>query len=374
MELIISSLSQNQSALENGLNSLPSEPGQLCFFDIETTGLSPKISSVYLIGAAVWKNNGFQIVQWFADDYVSEKELLLSFSEFCSPIRTFIHYNGASFDIPYLEKKYKEYKLDSPFQDKEGIDLFRSLPKNKSFFPVPDRKLTTMEKLLSFSRTDTFSGKDCIRLYTEFMHKKYFRDPLAKERKEQLLRHNYDDIQGLILCAQLFSYRYGIIDPYSVKWELQAENHPFVKICGRLSHGYFPLALRHTAQDGTGLCYIYEGKLFSIQIPLISGTLRHYFNDYKNYYYLPEEDTAIHKSVGTYVDKDYRRQATADTCYVKKSGNFLTLPDRFPADDLPLFRETRKSHPVFMDSDSFSALPQDRLFQLLEAYFHTAPA
>ncbi len=374
MEQIISSLTQNHKALENSLNSLLTEPEQLCFFDIETTGLSPEVSSVYLIGAAVWKNDEFQIIQWFADDYVSEKELLLSFSEFCSPFQTFVHYNGTSFDIPYLEKKYNAHKLNSPFRDKKSIDLFRSLPKNKSFFSVPNRKLATMEKLLSFSRTDTFSGRDCIRLYTEFMHKKYFRDPLANERRKQLLRHNYDDIQGTILCAQLFSYRYGILDPFSVEWKFPLENQSFIQIKGHLSRGYFPLALTYTGQNGIGPYYNYGENCFSVQIPLFSSTLRHYFKDYKNYFYLPEEDTAIHKSVGTYVDRDYRRQATADTCYVKKSGTFFALPDSFAADEVPLFRETRKSRPVFMDIDTLSTLPQNRLFKLLDAYFHTAPA
>ena len=34
------------------LSLLPKDPSQICFFDIETTGLSAKISQCYLIGAA----------------------------------------------------------------------------------------------------------------------------------------------------------------------------------------------------------------------------------------------------------------------------------------------------------------------------------
>ena len=45
--------------------------------------------------------------------------------------------------------------------------------------------------------------------------------------------------------------------------------------------------------------------------------------NYKDYYYLPEEDTAIHKSVAFYVDKNYRTKAKAATCYSKKTGCFL---------------------------------------------------
>ncbi|MDO4330643.1 MAG: exonuclease, partial [Lachnospiraceae bacterium] len=50
--------------------------------------------------------------------------------------------------------------------------------------------------------------------------------------------------------------------------------------------------------------------------------------NYKDYYYLPCEDTAIHKSVGEYVAREARIKATAKTCYTRKSGLFLPqLPD-----------------------------------------------
>ena len=38
-------------------------------------------------------------------------------------------------------------------------------------------------------------------------------------------------------------------------------------------------------------------------------TLKYFYDNYKDYFYLPKEDTAIHKSVATYVDKDFRQKA-----------------------------------------------------------------
>ncbi|MDR1699807.1 MAG: ribonuclease H-like domain-containing protein, partial [Lachnoclostridium sp.] len=38
-------------------------PEKICFFDIETTGLSAAVSSVYLIGCGMFKNDCFHIVQ-----------------------------------------------------------------------------------------------------------------------------------------------------------------------------------------------------------------------------------------------------------------------------------------------------------------------
>ena len=56
-----------------------------------------------------------------------------------------------------------------------------------------------------------------------------------------------------------------------------------------------------------------------------SGSMYHFFPDYRNYYYLPEEDTAIHKSVASFVAASHREKAKAQSCYVKKQGTFLPL-------------------------------------------------
>ena len=46
---------------------------------------------------------------------------------------------------------------------------------------------------------------------------------------------------------------------------------------------------------------------------------------------------AVHKSVGTYVDKAHRRPATAADCYIKKTGTFLPVPKHFDPAGRPLF-------------------------------------
>lgn len=63
-----------------------------------------------------------------------------------------------------------------------------------------------------------------------------------------------------------------------------------------------------------------------LSIRVYKGTLKYYYPNYKDYYYLIYEDTAIHKSVGEFVDKDARIKATKETCYTKKDGTFLPQP------------------------------------------------
>ena len=62
----------------------------LVIFDIETTGLSANVSSLYLIGA-LWYDTPkkeIKMCQWFADDYTSECTILEAFSSFVSGFST----------------------------------------------------------------------------------------------------------------------------------------------------------------------------------------------------------------------------------------------------------------------------------------------
>ena len=60
-----------------------------------------------------------------------------------------------------------------------------------------------------------------------------------------------------------------------------------------------------------------SGNILTLGISLAEGELKRFYSNYKDYYYLIYEDTAIHKSVGEYVDRAARRKATAKTCSYK---------------------------------------------------------
>ena len=56
-----------------------------------------------------------------------------------------------------------------------------------------------------------------------------------------------------------------------------------------------------------------------VRAEIFEGEMRHFYSDYKNYYYLPKEDMAIHKSVAAYVDHEYREKCKTYNCYVRKT-------------------------------------------------------
>ncbi len=63
-----------------------------------------------------------------------------------------------------------------------------------------------------------------------------------------------------------------------------------------------------------------------LHVLIYSGELKYFYENYKDYYYLPMEDVAMHKSVAAYVDKQHRKQATATTAYLRRTGTFLPQP------------------------------------------------
>jgi hypothetical protein len=74
--------------------------------------------------------------------------------------------------------------------------------------------------------------------------------------------------------------------------------------------------------------------------------MKYFYSNYRDYYYLPEEDTALHKSVAEYVDKEYRLQATAATCYTRKFSSYLQQWDYSFA---PFFKREYRSKEIFFE-------------------------
>ena len=86
-------------------------------------------------------------------------------------------------------------------------------------------------------------------------------------------------------------------------------------------------------------------------MPIYEEELKYFYTNYKDYYYLPAEDLALHKSVGSFVDKEYRMQATAATCYTRKTGDYLPQWEFLFE---PFFKREYDSKSLFFElTDSF---------------------
>lgn len=350
----------------------------LVFFDIETTGFSATMSYVYLIGCAYYDGTKFQLMQWFSEGIEEELQLLTYFFEFIQSYHLLIHYNGSGFDLPYLEQKCKEYKLPYHFKDIVSVDIYKQLIPYKKRLPIPNLKLKTVETFLGIQRKDSFSGGELIEVYTKYLafhmyekkrtiHEDY---PISKasglpilgagnsqELLKSLLLHNAEDVMGLLKVADILAYT----DLFSFHVHiLSAEitNQIFECKVKLLSPLPKPITYELELPLKTKMLHCTVKATTTeaiIQVPCFHGELKYFFDNYKDYYYLPCEDTAIHKSIGEYVDKNYRENAKANNCYIKKSGTFLPQKGCFFS---PVFREEFKDKITFFEiSDDFLSIP-----------------
>ena len=284
------------------------------FFDIETTGFMAKNTHLYMIGIlyVCKETNTFTTIQWFSNNRDDENDILLSFWDFIKDYKTLIHFNGKGFDIPYLEAKAELLDISIDFNVFNHIDLYKSAGKLKKFLKTENIKLKTIEQFFGLDREDSFSGKDLIAVYDEYMHKK---DDILKEF---LLLHNYEDINGMLTVINILAYEYIFNGYYTyISHEIDLNNNEMIlefsletPVNCRISYSYDNIYL--TA---------YDNKL-KLLIKLYEGELKFFYDNYKDYYYLPQEDMAIHSSLATYVDKNFKEKAKKSNCYTKKSGIF----------------------------------------------------
>ena len=292
------------------------------FFDIETTGFSAKNTKVYMIGILFCDkiSKTFRTIQWFSDNPDDEILLLTSFVQFSSNYDTLIHYNGKGFDIPYMEAKFTKHNVEFSFDRFLHIDLYKYATQLKNIFKTPNLKQKTMEEFFDLNRNDIFGGGDLISVYYDYLN-------THDERGLNFLTlHNFEDLKGMLTLLNILDYS-GIL---SGDYEFISFTVTSATASDDLSRKEVIIELKLNSTIPKRVSFgnkdfymtAFDNKL-KIKIDVYSEELKFFYSNYKDYYYLPEEDMAIHKSVAFYVDKNFRTRAKAANCYSKKTGQFL---------------------------------------------------
>lgn len=316
---------------------------KLLLVDIETTGFTAKSSSLYLIGAAYFYTGCWHIKQWFAEHYQDEKALLTDFFSFAADFTHLIHFNGNNFDLPYLLQKCEMHNLPYNFDKFEGIDIYKRISPYKFFLHTPNCKQRTLEELLCVEREDTYNGGELIGIYHDYV--KNHDDKSCRF----LLLHNSDDIRGMLQILPLLAF-YDLFNG-TVKAKKVQSNH-FVDYHGHekqelLMKLELPTPLPLTISNLSNSCYFSgEASEGILKVPVYEEEMKYFYSNYKDYYYLPEEDMALHKSVASFVDKAHRAQASAANCYTRKFSTYLPQWDIFME---PFFKRNYKSKELFFE-------------------------
>ncbi len=329
---------------------------RIVFFDIETTGLSTKNAALYLIGLVSYEDGAWTLTQFFAENMFEEADLLAAFFDMLNTKkklgRLFLFsYNGDGFDIPFIKNCIRQYRLNYDFSGIVSVDLIKLIRPYKKLLGLSDCKLKTVEKLCGIFREDKYNGGELIYVYEEYLRLAAVSEDsceytdmnlkLKDKLLYTLLLHNAEDIADMPFIMGILGYEALMKGAFSITgsgisdgcWDIRAR----LEIA--LPEGIYAEGSGITVSIGEE-----DKHLLNIAVQLFNGELKYFFADYKNYYYLPAEDYAIHKSVGEYVDRKARKQATARTCYQKSSGVFVPQYEPVIA---PVFYTDYKAQPFY---------------------------
>lgn len=320
----------------------------LLFFDIETTGLSPSSSFIYMIGVGYYKDTSFNIVQWFAENSLEESKILSDFYEFIDSFTSIIHFNGQMFDIPFVEKRSQKLKIECPISEKQSFDIYKIIKPYKTILGLQDLKQKTLESFLGINRDDLYSGGELIPVY-----KKYSMHPNA-ELLDLLLLHNKEDVFNMTNLLLILEYRR--ISDIKFKYNNLSENiykdYNNNENIELLITGTYELPFKNNIRSIKNNIYLNLSSkgTFSLRIPVINDELKYFFKDTSNYYYMPELDCAVHKSVASGVDKSRRKPANKNNCYIRTTDSFVQCSNY---SNVKVFKKEPKSKECYCTCKEF---------------------
>lgn len=263
--------------------SVPRE--NIAFLDLETNAFQRKNSRIQYLGLLFFREDGWYAHQWLLETPEDEPLILREALSLLKGFQCLVHYNGSSFDLPMLTKRCKANQIELDLSSLESLDLYRIFSPLKKLLRLEHLDQRSLERFLALSR----SG-------------------------------NQNDLTMLPQLLPLLSYCDFLKGAFSIQDAVFKDGaEPSLTISALLENPV-PNAFSLHFSGGYLSC---ENTQFRILFQGIRDTLKYFYPDYRNYYYLPDEDMAIHKSVASYVDKEHRRPAKAAECYTKKTGFFL---------------------------------------------------
>jgi hypothetical protein len=310
----------------------------------------------------------FSCTQIFADTPDDEAEMLKSFIDVLSEGTVLVTYNGTTFDLPFVKARCAHHGIDCSVLDKCcHIDIYTHVKKLNSLLGLDSLKQKSIETFLGYDREDIYGGGELIKVYRDYIIKFKLSDTdEAGKLRGIMLLHNREDVMYLAKICQVLLYNEVINIANSDVLKLDDMRFVTCSTYDNMTDGYdfilngasnlnnnllsesgvvkgkqevecldtvisgieyeFKSAIQFPqvfSKDANGIKLEISHNTVTFKIPVTEGELCHFYSDYRNYFYLPAEDRAIHKSVAAYVDAANREKATKENCYSKRKGYFI---------------------------------------------------
>lgn len=181
-------------------------PESLAFIDLETTSLTTGTGNYpFLTGIGYIEGESFIVDQFFMGEYGAESAML----ELLLPLileRTFVTFNGKSFDIPLLKSRYRMNRVPGFPLNAEHLDLIH--PGRRIFKHVFEScSLKSFEeRLMGIVRVDDIPGWLIPDVYFSYQHHG------ETERIPSVIGHNLQDIRSMYTLLVIFNRIYGEVD------------------------------------------------------------------------------------------------------------------------------------------------------------------
>lgn len=306
-------------AAENLVRSV----SDILFFDIETTGFKAETSFLYLIGCLYFEGEHLVLSQFLAEDLMEEAKLIDSFFSLLETHSSLVHFNGTTFDLPYISRKCAMLNIANKLEGITSLDLYKHVRGFKKLYGLNSMKQKSLEVFCQVNRLDRFDGGELIDVYKDYLvQNKMRQEAAAGERLKVLLLHNYEDVSGMVSILKalfLTTLKEGLFTVDKVSEEFGSLNID-------ISFAYeAPCEFSHISEDRLWSITVSHDSA-AIHLKIIEDELKLFFPNYRDYFYLPSENRIIHKSLGAFIDRELREKATSENCFEPRTDRFVLAP------------------------------------------------
>ena len=264
-----------------------------CLVDIETEGRFWRTSRL-LAARVITYGSPLEEYEWIAERESDEYDILSELAQVLMRSSCIMTFNGDSFDLPHLRKKYQAYRAQDPTKGKKTLDLMRALIPYKFMFELQSYRLAD---------------------YLSLFHGKY---DIRNDAEGALLVSSLLELSNLFTLPDT-SCEAGMLEQegeskkiFRAKWKTPDEMPIEIEIFDEVFH--------------LTSC----GSYVRLEITCDGSVLRRYYIDYENYDFLLAEGYAAHRSLTAYVAADRKEKAVRTNCFslIPVSSVFPDRPDR----------------------------------------------